>query len=124
MARSRKSKKAPEKPSACRKLNLIGPKPVEEEEESSASDFDLPLNPFDDQGDAEADDEENVRSDEDESTSEEEETPIHTDEDLEEVQLPVKRKKIQKAAKKSTFHYSPLFCWRLLFFRENSEDWF
>jgi hypothetical protein len=105
MGCSQKSKKAPEKHSAHRKLNIISPKPVEEKEESS--DFDLPLNPFDNLDNAGTDNEGIVSGDEDKSTTEEEEqgeeTPIHTDEELEEVQLPVKRKKTQKAAKKSTF---------------------
>jgi len=116
MKHSRKSKKAPKQPPAQRKLRLLGPKPVEEEEESSGSDFDPPSDPFclvnnnqnaesqDDVDEDQEDGTEGVNGNEDTTESESE-----LEKEEEEVQLPMKRKQVLKTANKSSFHSSPLF---------------
>jgi len=134
MAPSKKSKKAQKQPPAHRTFRIIGPRPVEEEEESSESDFDPPspwalINNVEPQAEEDQDSGEGNTSDkehEEEISGEEEgeeEEDEEEDED-EQIQVPMKRKQVPKNANKSSFnHTPPLFVLPLTtFHRENSED--
>lgn len=120
MVSSKKSKKAPKVPPTCKTIRIIGPRPVEEEEESMESDFD-PLSPQALLEPPAEDPHENLSDDEHEEEhgegeGEDEDEDDKEDEEDEEVQVPMKWKQIQKNAKKSSFHYTPYFYCPSLFF--------
>ena len=116
MAPSKKPKKLPNKPPARKIFRIIGPKPVEEEEESTDSepDFD-PQSPRylidknTNVGLQVEDDQNSIGGNASDELGQDVLDEDEEDEEDEEIQVPMKRKQVLKNAKKSSFDYILLY---------------